>query len=363
MIKLNIRLGVAALVATFVIYGCGNHEGSPAGPEQFKSRAFRAQAGCGEYIYLFQLSPVLPVWEDSIETWLGAGLDDTPAWTDESTVAGYLDELVPALQQWEGAINGALGSAVLDTVADFDPATTPRQGYLTGLSSLLVSWKAALETQRSQAFLPDPPVFQPDVTAPEITCAADTTIACAGADGAVVEFSVTAIDDCDPLPVVTCDPPSGSTFPVGETAVTCTAVDSLGNTSTCAFTVTVGTDTEPPVITGVTATPGILWPPNHKWRNIRIAVDAEDECDSTPTCKILGVTSNEPVNGTGDGNTEPDWLITGDTGLELRAERSGGGSSRIYTVLVRCEDSAGNATDTRVEVVVPHDQGKKGGGK
>jgi hypothetical protein len=360
MIKLNFRLGMAALVAAVVIYGCGNREGSPAGPEQLNSRALRAQAGCGEYLYLSQLSPVLPVWEDSIETWLGAGLDDTPAWTDESTVAGYLGLLVPALQQWEAAINGALASAVLDTVADFDPATTPRQGYLTGLSSLLVSWKAALETQRGRAFLPDPPVFQSDVTAPEIICVADTTIDCADAGGAVLEFSVTAFDDCDPLPVVTCDPPSGSTFPVGATEVSCTAVDSLGNTSTCSFTVTVATDTEPPVIVGATASPRILWPPNHKWRDIRISVDAEDACDSAPTCKILEVTSNEPVNGTGDGNTEPDWLITGDTGLKLRAERSGGGSSRIYTVLIRCEDSAGNSAETTIQVVVPHDQGKGG---
>ena len=48
---------------------------------------------------------------------------------------------------------------------------------------------------------------------------------------------------------VTCDPTSGSVFPVGTTAVTCTATDLAGNTSTCTFNVTVN-DTEDPVISG-----------------------------------------------------------------------------------------------------------------
>ena len=360
MIKLSIRLGLAVLATAAIIYGCGQNGGSPTGPEELQRIAFRAQDQCGEYLYLSELSPALPVWEDSIETWLGASLDDTPAFTPSSTVEGYLGSLVPVLQQWEASINGALASAVLDTVADFDAAVTPRQDYLSGLSSLLVAWKDSLETERGQPFLPAPPVFQPDETAPVITCAADTVIECADEEGAVVEYMITAVDDCDPAPVVTCEPPSGSTFPVGATLVTCTAVDSVGNTSTCTFTVTVEADTEPPVILEATANPSVLWPPNHKMVNVRIEVDAEDACDETLTCTILEVTSNEAVNGTGDGNTEPDWMIDGDTGLKLRAERSGNGASRVYSVLVRCADSSGNATETTVLVTVPHDQGKGG---
>jgi hypothetical protein len=38
---------------------------------------------------------------------------------------------------------------------------------------------------------------------------------------------------------VVCEPPSGSVFPVGTTPVTCTAIDSAGNTNTCTFSVTV----------------------------------------------------------------------------------------------------------------------------
>jgi len=49
----------------------------------------------------------------------------------------------------------------------------------------------------------------------------------------------TATDNCGPAPTVVCNPPSGSTFPAGTTSVTCTAVDSSGNTATCSFPVNI----------------------------------------------------------------------------------------------------------------------------
>ncbi len=364
MTKYSIRLGITAMAVAAAVYGCSKDGSSPVGPNAFPHSAITVQSECGEANYLAMLSPVLASWQDSIETWLGDTelLDDTPVWMANSTVGDYLGALAPALQQWEGAINGTLGSTVIDTVATFDPSTTSQQDYLSGLSSLLVSWKDSLETQRGTAFLPTPPVFQRDETAPVISCVADTTIACAGEDGAVVEFDVTASDDCDPSPQVTCDPASGSTFPPGQTLVTCTAVDSSGNASTCMFTVSVEA-AQPPTIVGAHASPNVLWPPNHKWVNVSIAVDTEDSCDSHVSCTILDVTSNEPINGVGDGNTEPDWMVTGDSTLKLRAERAGTGSGRIYTVHFRCDDDFGNRTEGTVAVTVPHDQGGKGAGK
>jgi len=58
-----------------------------------------------------------------------------------------------------------------------------------------------------------------------------------------------------PVPV-TCVPASGSIFPLGVTAVTCTASDAALNTATAGFSVTVTApvvDTAPPVITGMPA--------------------------------------------------------------------------------------------------------------
>ena len=77
-----------------------------------------------------------------------------------------------------------------------------------------------------------------DDTPPAITCPADTTVdAAPGATGAVVNFNVTATDNCSVT--VACTPASGSFFPLGTTTVTCTATDAGGNTATCTFDVTV----------------------------------------------------------------------------------------------------------------------------
>jgi Tol biopolymer transport system component len=55
----------------------------------------------------------------------------------------------------------------------------------------------------------------------------------------VINFTVSATDNCDPNPTVTAVPPSGSAFPVGTTIVNVTATDASGNTATGSFTVTV----------------------------------------------------------------------------------------------------------------------------
>ncbi|MDO8368214.1 MAG: choice-of-anchor L domain-containing protein [Saprospiraceae bacterium] len=84
-------------------------------------------------------------------------------------------------------------------------------------------------------------------TPPEITCPASKTVNNdPGLCAAKVTFSApTTISDC---PVTTaCVPPSGSTFPVGTSTVTCTATDQLGNKGDCNFTITVK-DAEKPSI-------------------------------------------------------------------------------------------------------------------
>lgn len=113
-------------------------------------------------------------------------------------------------------------------------------------------------------------------------------------------------------------------------------------------------------IAGIKAQPNILWPPNHKMVPVTVsAMVSEDYDDEEPSCKITSVSSNEPENGLGDGDTAPDWEITGDLTLNLRAERAGNGDGRVYTLTVQCTDWAGDiAPDVTVTVTVPHDQGK-----
>ena len=67
----------------------------------------------------------------------------------------------------------------------------------------------------------------------------------------------------------------------------------------------------------------------------------------------MNVTSSDPVNGLGDGDTSPDWEITGPLSLLLRAERGALGGERTYTVTVECVDASGLPSRTSVTVIVP----------
>jgi hypothetical protein len=77
------------------------------------------------------------------------------------------------------------------------------------------------------------------------------------------------------------------------------------------------------------------------------------------TLYITGVTQNEPVNGTGDGDTGPDaaWVSGVRDKVQLRAERSGTGAGRLYRVAYSVDGKDGKC-DGAVFVSVPHDQGK-----
>jgi hypothetical protein len=74
---------------------------------------------------------------------------------------------------------------------------------------------------------------------PVITCPANKVADFSSGDGAVVNFTVSATGDSGVPPAITCAPPSGSVFPIGQTTVTCTATDADSLSSTCSFTVTV----------------------------------------------------------------------------------------------------------------------------
>jgi hypothetical protein len=147
-------------------------------------------------------------------------------------------------------------------------------------------------------------------------------------------------------------------LPLGTNTVGVIVADTSTNSASCSTTVTV-VDTNPPVITGVRVAPDVIWPPNHKLKTISVHVDVTDNCSAT-SWKIISVTSNEPELGKGSGHTTPDWVILGDHALKVRAERSGQGSGRVYTITVQAVDSSGNLSEpASATVMVPHDKGHK----
>lgn len=104
-----------------------------------------------------------------------------------------------------------------------------------------------------------------------------------------------------------------------------------------------------------------LWPPNHKMRLVLSDISANDNIDENPTLTV-SVESNERLNGLGDGNTDEDWQIfqseDGSYDVYLRAERSGNGSGRTYTVTMTAEDASGNVAEEIVDIQVARDMGK-----
>jgi HYR domain-containing protein len=90
-----------------------------------------------------------------------------------------------------------------------------------------------------------------DITKPLLSnVPADITTEANGPSGSKANFvPPTAVDNLDgPIPGVPCSPLSGSTFPLGETTVTCSATDAHGNTGTATFKVKVVDTTAPTLI-------------------------------------------------------------------------------------------------------------------
>lgn len=81
-----------------------------------------------------------------------------------------------------------------------------------------------------------------DTTPPVLGAVEDLISDATSPDGAVVTFALpSAVDNGDPSPAITSDPPSGAVFPIGSTAVIVTAADRFGNLGTATFSVTVRT--------------------------------------------------------------------------------------------------------------------------
>jgi len=194
-----------------------------------------------------------------------------------------------------------------------------------------------------------------DTTPPVIQCPADIHAPCCADALVPVTFSVTATDAVDPAPAVTCNPPSDSGFPVGETVVICTATDASGNVSSCSFKV-IRTALEfsgfLPPIGGADATGGSFLDPVRTFKaGSTIPVKFTAACGSTPvlagshSLQVIkctdATTSDDPIDATprdagSSGNefrlTDGQWhfnLDTRATGMtrgiwQLRATLSDG---------------------------------------
>jgi hypothetical protein len=147
---------------------------------------------------------------------------------------------------------------------------------------------------------------------------------------------------------------------MGAHTYTLTVSDGKGGTASDDVVVTRFDGTPPRI--SVSLSPRSLWPPNHRMVDVVARVTVADNC--TPVSglqwSLTSITSNEPDNGLGDGDTGGDIqnaaIGTQDRAFSLRAERSGTGSGRVYTVTYTVRDASGNASVGSATVTVAHDQ-------
>jgi hypothetical protein len=140
----------------------------------------------------------------------------------------------------------------------------------------------------------------------------------------------------------------------GNKTIVVTVTDDDGGSDSDSVTIDVNT---PPDCSTVTPSPSSLWPANHKLVTVTLS-GATDADGDTVTLTVTAVTQDEPLNGTGDGDTSPDAkLVPGHSDqVQLRAERKGNGDGRVYRVTFGGSDGRGGTCSATVRVIVVHDK-------
>jgi CSLREA domain-containing protein len=137
-------------------------------------------------------------------------------------------------------------TAVIDYVppapTDNCPSVTsiclPPSGFIAPIGATTVSCIATDASNNTAAcsFI----VTVGDAELPGIQCPQNLTRNMGPNQGsAVVTYPPPLVNDNLPGAVATCAPPSGASFPLGVTTVSCSARDSIGNQASCSFTVTL----------------------------------------------------------------------------------------------------------------------------
>jgi len=145
-----------------------------------------------------------------------------------------------------------------------------------------------------------------------------------GPQGAIASFTVSAADSGGALlpSAITCNPGSGSLFPIGETTVSCRVTDSAGNTASGTFLVVVQ-DTTPPAINA----------PNVSFT--ATSANGTLKTDPDVAAYLAGVSATDLVSTPTLTNNMPNVLPIGPT-----------------TVVFTAKDAAGNTAKKSVTVTV-----------
>ncbi len=153
-----------------------------------------------------------------------------------------------------------------------------------------------------------------DTEKPIINCPVDVTVNNdAGKCGAVVNYSVTATDNCTASPSITQTTglASGASFSSGTTVNTFSTADASNNASSCSFKVTV-LDAEKPVFTNCPKDISVNTDAGKCGAVIIYAINAKDNCTASPTVlQTAGLAGGATFPS---GSTQNTFTATDDAG-------------------------------------------------
>jgi hypothetical protein len=244
--------------------------------------------------------------------------------------------------------------------ADLSLTLTAAPALVTGETTTLAyaitnSNQDPAESLVFTATLPAALAFQSLAAPPGWTC----TTPAVGASGAVnCTKPSLAPGDSETIRVVAlvhCDLANGAVAALSG-SVSSSSYDPVPSNNAAVLNATV---TNPaPVISDVAVGQPVLWPPNGRMEEVEVSYSVTDGGCQAVSC-VLSVSSNQPVNGLGDGNGAPDWEVASPVVVRLRAERAAIGNDRVYTIAVLCTDLGGASSTRTVTVTVPKSQGGK----
>jgi hypothetical protein len=147
--------------------------------------------------------------------------------------------------------------------------------------------------------------------------------------------------------IASCPAPVTVTTEGAGQVITGAAADKAGNTAT--VSVTLNIDKTPPTLS-LTASPNLLWPPNHKMATVVVSGGSSD---------MSGIASSAIT--VADEYGVYNFAVPGfGSTIQLEASRKGSDADgRVYTITAVVTDLAGNQATATTSVLVPHDMGKK----
>jgi hypothetical protein len=142
----------------------------------------------------------------------------------------------------------------------------------------------------------------------------------------------------------------------GHHALTYFARDNAGNQE-LPRTFAVHIDRTAPSLTGMPQPGCAIWPANHKMVQVADVRASDLLSGIAPGSLTVTGTSSDPSDP-----SDPDIVIApdgaGGFAVQVRAERLGNGTDRVYTITANAADRAGNGARATATCTVPHDQGK-----